>query len=169
MPRPLFRSEPVPASSHAGSGVTLGLAPAMLRVSIRAREAARVAVALGVRVPERIGETLGTIACLGPDEWLMRAPAETPLPRSADPLVALVDVSERSCAIVLEGPRALAVLSSGCPLDLAKMPVGDTTRTVFETVQVLITREEAQRFKVDVWKSFAPWLWGVLCKVADER
>jgi sarcosine oxidase subunit gamma len=51
------------------------------------------------------------------------------------------------------------VLSSGCPLDLAKMGVGRATRTVFETVEILVWREAEDRWHVEVWRSFATWLW----------
>jgi sarcosine oxidase subunit gamma len=53
-------------------------------------------------------------------------------------------------------------LASGCPLDLERFAVGRATRTVFETVEVIVWREAADRFRVFVWRSFAPWLWHAL-------
>lgn len=50
----------------------------------------------------------------------------------------------------------LDLLATGCPLDLAKLPVGSGTRTLFDSVQIVLTREARDRFHLIVWRSFAP-------------
>jgi len=50
-------------------------------------------------------------------------------------------------------------LMSGCPLDLNKFAVGQVTRTIYETVEVIIIREAEDRFHVELWRSFAAWFW----------
>jgi sarcosine oxidase subunit gamma len=145
-----------------GTGVTLVLEEPASRWSLRARSADALAAVIGRGVPARIGDTLDGVACLGPDEWLADLPAGTVLPDGAGLPVSVVDVSSRGVVIRLEGAGAVHTLASGCPLDLERFAVGRATRTVFETVEVIVWREAADRFRVFVWRSFAPWLWHAL-------
>ena len=80
----LRRAEPVFPEPFAGEGVTIALAPPMARFSLRARDRATLEVLLGRKLPEKIGSTDGEIACLGPDEWLLRTTPGTALPRAKD-------------------------------------------------------------------------------------
>lgn len=160
--------DPVPAEAFAGRDVTLRRAPDMTRYSIRARAAADVERLLGVSVPAKIGATAHGLACLGPDEWMLRQPENSTAPAMDDPKVAVTEISHRNISITVEGPRAIEVLSAGCPLDLSKFEIGRATRTIFETVEVLIERTSEESFHVEVWRSFAPWLWTALTSVAGE-
>ena len=164
----LARAEPVPSARYAAAGVTIALAPPMARYSLRARQAQTLEILLGVKVPEKIGATDAGIMCLGPDEWLMRAAAGTIIPMGKACAVAVTDVSDRSICIVVEGPRAAEILMTGCPLDLDKFPVGRATRTIFETVEIIVIREADCRFHVEIWCSFASWLWTALTTAASH-
>lgn len=164
----LIRAEPVPSAPYDGAGVTISLAPPMARYSLRARSSQALETILDVKVPKTIGATDGEIACLGPDEWLMRAEAGTTIPMAAGLAAAITDVSERSVCLIAEGPRAAAVLMTGCPLDLDRFAVGRATRTIFETVEITLIRDDAERFHVEVWRSFAPWLWTALATAASH-
>jgi sarcosine oxidase subunit gamma len=82
--------------------------------------------------------------------------------------VAITDVSERSICITIEGAAAAAVLMAGCSLDLDQFAVGRATRTIFETVEIVIVRETENRFQVEVWRSFADWLWTALTTAASH-
>jgi sarcosine oxidase, subunit gamma len=164
----LTRAEPVPTTPFVADGVTISLAPPMARYSLRARQAQALETLLGVKVPKKIGATEGGIACLGPDEWLMRAPAGTNIPMGAGLAVAVTDVSERSVCLIVDGPRAAEVLMSGCPLDLDHFAVGRATRTIYETVEIILLREAEDRFHIEVWRSFASWLWTALTEAASH-
>jgi sarcosine oxidase subunit gamma len=160
------RTAPIPAQPAEFPGVTIALAAPLARYSLRARDPAVLADLLGLDLPARIGTTTGTVIKLGPDEWLARLPAGT-APGSADGQpCSVADVSERSIGIELTGARALAVLSAGCPRNLALLGIGEGRRTVFEGVEVIILREAETRYVVEVWRSFAPWLWTALTTVA---
>jgi sarcosine oxidase subunit gamma len=104
---------------------------------------------------------------LGPDEWLLMAPepdaaaiglalsqALTGIPH------ALVDVSHRQTGLVLQGPRASQLLNAGCPLDLdaVAFPVGMCTRTILGKAEIVLWRTAHDRFHMEVWRSFAPYL-----------
>jgi sarcosine oxidase subunit gamma len=158
----LLRTEPVPATAFVAEGMTISLASPMARFSLRARQGQALETLLGVKVPKKIGATEGGIACLGPDEWLMRAAVGTMIPTGKALPVAITDVSDRSICLIVDGPRAAEILMAGCPLDLENFAVGRATRTIFETVEIILIREGDDRFHVEVWRSFADWLWTAL-------
>jgi sarcosine oxidase, subunit gamma len=57
---------------------------------------------------------------------------------------------------------------SGCPQDLDLFAVGKASRTIYETVEIILIREAKDRFHVEVWRSFAPWLWTALTEAATH-
>ncbi len=160
--------DPILAPPFVGSGVTISLAPPMARLSLRARQPQALETLLGVKIPKKIGGTAGGIACLGPDEWLMRASSGTKIAMGQGLPVAITDVSERSVCLIVEGPRAATLLMSGCPQDLDHFAVGKASRTIFETVEIILIRQSEQCFHVEVWRSFAPWLWAALSVAAGH-
>jgi sarcosine oxidase, subunit gamma len=164
----LLRTEPVSTDDFTAPGVTIRLAAPMARYSLRARQAQALETVLKVKLPKKIGATEGGIACLGPDEWLLRAAAGTVIPDGAGLSMAITDISERALCLIVEGPRAAQILMSGCPLDLETFAVGRATRTIYETVEIILIRDAEDRFHVEVWRSFAPWLWTALTKAASH-
>jgi sarcosine oxidase subunit gamma len=103
---------------------------------------------------------------LGPDEWLLLAPASqaglaTRLGRTLEPLAySLVDVSHRQLGLLVHGAPAATLLASGCPLDLdlPAFPVGMCTRTVLAKAEVVLWRTAPTAFRLEVWRSFAPYV-----------
>lgn len=147
--------------------------PPVARFSLRLRpeDAPAATAALGFALPGRIGarttEGARAALCLGPDEWLILAPEgeKAAILQAFAALTAahaLADISDRELAYALEGPDVLDLLATGCPLDLAALSVGDGVRTVFDTVQVVLVREDTARFRLEVWRSFAPHVGGLL-------
>lgn len=159
---PQIRFEPIPRESYAGNGATLSLAPPMARYSLRARQVHEIESLLGTAVPHKIGTTLGNVICLGPDEWMLRDLAGAEIPLGADLPVAITDVSDRAICIIIDGPRAAQILMAGCPLDLDNFAMGRATRTIYETVEIILIRTAHDNFHIEVWRSFAPWLWTAL-------
>jgi sarcosine oxidase, subunit gamma len=168
MSDPLARTEPVPTTPFVADRVTISLAPPMARFSLRARQGQALETVLGVKVPKKIGATEGDIACLGPDECLMRAPVGTSIPMGAGLAVAVTDVSERSVCLIVDGPQAARLIMSGCPQDLDAFPVGKASRTIYETVEIILIREAENRYHIEVWRSFASWLWTALTEAASH-
>ena len=80
--------------------------------------------------------------------------------------MAVTDVSERSICLIVEGPRASEILMAGCPLDLGQFAVGQATRTIYETVEIIVMRVAEDRFHVEVWRSFSAWLWMAMTMAA---
>lgn len=164
----MARTEPVPLQAYAGKGVTLGLAGPMARYSIRARQPETLEALLGLQFPRQVGACVGGAACLGPDEWLLRLPVGTTIATGAGLPVAITEIGERSVCLLVEGQRAAEVLAAGCSLDLDRFAVGRATRTVFESVEIIVLRTGESRFEVEVWRSFAPWLWTALETAARQ-
>ncbi len=147
--------------------------PTAARFSLRVApsDAAAVSGPLGLELPSRIGTRAvagqRTALCLGPDEWVVatdetdRDALVAAFDGSAVPLCA-VEVSDREITLALQGPAVLDLLATGCPLDLARIPVGNGTRTVFDTVQVVLTREADDRFHLTAWRSFMPHVRAIL-------
>jgi sarcosine oxidase, subunit gamma len=147
--------------------VTIGELPPGTRISLRIADRDAATAALGFALPSTTGDrgTAGerSALCLGPDEWVVEAPAaegaaltDALAELATRQPVSAVEVSDREITWQLEGPAVLDLLATGCPLDLAKMPVGNGTRTVFDSVQAVVTREAGDRFRLTVWRSFAP-------------
>jgi sarcosine oxidase subunit gamma len=167
----------------AGSAVTLTALSPAARFILRARKAAQDAAAapLGVALPAIAcrAATAGTRAALwlGPDEWLLLAPeAEgTALAAALGTALAglphsLVDVGHRQAGLTIAGPHAATALNTGCPLDLDPdaFPIGMCTRTVLSKTQIVLWRTGAERFRVEAWRSFLPYVWDFLTEAARE-
>jgi sarcosine oxidase subunit gamma len=108
---------------------------------------------------------------LGPDEWLLLAPAEEAesiaaavAERGSAVPHSLVEVSHRQTALMLSGPLAPVVLAGGNPLDLdiAAFPVGMCTRTILGKAEIVLWRTAPEAFHIEVWRSFAPYVWSFL-------
>jgi sarcosine oxidase subunit gamma len=135
--------------------------------------------AFGLDLPAKIGgvTTSGdkSAACLGPDEWHLRAPlsAQASVEAAFADLYAavphsLVDVGHREVGIEIEGAAAMLALRSAIPFDIDAMPVPSGCRTIFDKTQIVLVREAADRFRIEVWRSFADHVWGVLQAVSRE-
>jgi sarcosine oxidase subunit gamma len=135
--------------------------------------------ALGLRVPtapcraERTGERAAL--WLGPDEWLLLAPADAG-PTLGSALAAklaglphsLVDVGHRQVGLEIEGGAAATLLAAGCPLDLHQdsFPVGMCTRTMLGKSEITLWRLAPETFRLEVWRSFAAYVCGFLAEGA---
>ena len=178
MASPVTRQAPAVEAS-----AWLRLWPPATRFSFRGAAAAQAAAgaAFGLALPttacRAAMQTARAALWLGPDEWLLMAPAGdgatlkdgfgAALQRIAH---SLVDVSHRQGALEVRGPHAAWLLAAGCPLDLHPLsfPVGMCTRTVFAKAEIVLWRTAAEAFHVEVWRSFTAYLVGLLQEVARE-
>lgn len=168
-------------STIACTNVSLIVAPPASRFILRGIDAiAAAGTALGLAIPTRpmTTATVGDRAALwlGPDEWLLLAPAGQTAPLQQQLTVALdgiacalVDISHRQMALLIEGAKAARVLNGGVPLDLslAAFPIGMVVRTIFEKAEIVLWRTAEQSFRIEVWRSFAPYLLAML-QAADR-
>lgn len=155
------------------ASVSIKVAPPAERMVLRAPEGslARLSAALGVELPRRPKSSARTgtrrALWLGPDEWLLIDAEGSGLADALSGVEALhsaVDVSHRNVAVLVEGPAAEAVLSAGCPQDLrvTSFPEGAASRTVFGKAETVIHRVGAQSFHVEVWRTFATYVFDLL-------
>lgn len=157
--------------------------PPVARLSFRGDAVAQAAAGTCLGLP------FSTVACravangdraalwLGPDEQLLLMPESEAAAVYAELARVLanhphsvVDISHRQMAIELQGPHAAWLLAAQCPLplDLNSFPVGMCTRTVFSKAEIVLWRRETHLFHVEVWRSFAQYLAGLLREVARE-
>ena len=160
---------------QAPAGLGLSAAPAMARYILRGREAALKPVedVLGFALPREACRAAGAdgrhALWLGPDEWLLLAPADARLDRTlafaiGDLPHSLVEVSHRQLGLTLEGAHAANTLNVGCPLDLTldAFPVGMCTRTLVAKTEVVLWRTAPTCFHIEVWRSFSAYMWRYL-------
>lgn len=137
---------------------------------------------LGAALAGRINTATVAEGCtalrLGPDEWLMLAEEDSDpwlAARIADAAkgiaVSLVDISHRHAGIVVAGPAVETVLAVGCPLplDIASFPVGRATRTVLAKAEIVLWRRDADRFQLEVARSFAPYVVALLGVAIEDE
>jgi sarcosine oxidase subunit gamma len=114
---------------------------------------------------------------LGPDEWLVIAPADAPSP--FDALVealtgqhaAVVDVSDARACISVAGSRARDLLAKGCPIDLHPRAFGPgrCAQTLLAKANVLVHQtDDVPSFDLYMGRSFADYVWRWLEDAARE-
>jgi sarcosine oxidase, subunit gamma len=123
-----------------------------------------------------------TALWLGPDQWLITAPAAdvatlmSALREALDGVhSAITDVSDGRVALRLAGPSARAVLAKGCPLDLhpRAFPPGSVAGSVLAKTEVLLhlvgeDEHGGPAFDLYVGRSFAHYLWAWLTDAGLE-
>ena len=131
------------------SAARVSIQPAPGRLSLRARQATLPALggALGVALPERIGQRSAAAGieaiCLGPDEWTIVTPADgvaglLAAGAGVDQPHSLVDISGREVTLRIDGPSASEILMLGCPRDIASIAVGEWRRWLFNGATVVL-------------------------------
>ena len=113
---------------------------------------------------------------LGPDEWLLIAEDGAEVQAKLEAGLSgvfhtLVDVSHRQVGISVAGPGAARLLAAGCPLDLdvRAFPVGMSTRTLLVKAEIGLWRREADLFRIEVLRSFAPYVARILDEAARDQ
>jgi len=140
---------------------------AQARLSLRARTGIEaLSAAIGLTLPGRIGSraAAGNVEAirLAPDEWTILAPSGDVAGLIAACAAiykshphSLVDISGREVTLAIEGPKAAELLTIGCPRDIAAITIGEGRRTLFDGVSVVLWCDGEDRFRMDIWNSFA--------------
>jgi sarcosine oxidase subunit gamma len=173
------RTKPLGGVHGGSASVRLTPAAPAERISLRVAsgEIRALSSALGLDLPVRpkASASVGarTALWLGPDEFLVIDEGQGGLMTAcaaAGALHSAVDVSHRNTAILVEGPGAAATINAGCPLDLSlkAFPVGACTRTIFGKVEIVLLRTGDEAFRVEVWRSFSEYAFGLLSEGATD-
>lgn len=167
----------------ADAAVAIAVLPPAARFAVRVGDAVAEAIgaAFGVPLPRDVcrAAIVGDRAALwlGPDEWLLIAPeaegealAATLTQAPGGEPASIVEVSDRNIGVEVSGAKAAEIISAFNPLDLdlAAFPVGMCTRTVFAKAEVVLWRTTPDAFRIEVWRSFAPYVQGSLSEAARE-
>ncbi len=175
----ISRINPTDNQHFANSSVSIVAAAPSSRINLRAtsKGAASFSKSFGLQLPEKPGAVVSKAGksafWIGPDEWLIvdeKAAIEDLMPKGAATEVSAVDISHRNVAYALTGPGAANVLNAGCPRDLslAAFPVGTASRTIFGKAEVVIYRSRKETFRLECWRSFAPYVWALLTEGARD-
>lgn len=172
------------ADASRGGQVLLAELPFRTHVNVRVdpdSPAARdIGDALGVALPAEPGTAAHhpdadlSVAWLGPDEWLVIAPAgyryDLLVKALGERHGSIVDVSAQRTTLVVAGPRARDVLAHGCALDLhpAVFGPGRCAQTTLARAQVVLLPQE-EGWHVLVRSSFAVYLSEWLLDAATEH
>jgi sarcosine oxidase, subunit gamma len=168
--------------TQAASGpVSLSLLPESPRYSLRIDPAiiAAASEVLGLELPNRPGQRAAagsrSALCLGPDEWVLHTDeADAQAVEAAFAALypttphSLIAISDRERTITLSGPQAAELLSTSCPRNLTAIAPGTGTRTVFDTVQIVLLRDSETDFRIDVGRSFVPHVWALMERANRE-
>lgn len=184
MPEAMPHSPTASLPAIAGAGVTAVEAPLWGKLVLRLDGVARrrAEETLHIAIPERpltsTEAQIGVCLWLGPDEWLLVTAVDTAgevAQRLTTALSgthhAVVDVSHRTLAFRLAGPKVRDALAAGCPLDLhpSAFPPGAVARTLFGKVGVTLhLRRDGTTFDLYVDRSFADYAWRHLQLAARE-
>lgn len=170
----LERSHPLAvcaASSPRCAAVHLAALPPVARLIIRGEPS--LLVASGLALPDKCrAKVTGRHALLwlGPDEFLLLAQDEIIPQLMIGRTASVVDVSHRNTALAVSGSRAAWAINAFCALDLhlSAFPVGMCTRTVLGKAEIILWRTEAEAFRIEVARSFAPYVWACLEEARRE-
>ncbi len=102
---------------------------------------------------------------LGPEEFLLLTSGGG-VPSDDN----IVDVSHRDTALSVSGPYAVWVINAFCALDLNEVafPTNACTRTVFGKAEIVLWRTATETFRIEVARSFAPYVWACLEEARRE-
>lgn len=166
--------------ARAGAAtVSIKVAAPAYRLSLRAKADAvtELSQALDISLPQTpktsTTSALRAALWLGPDEWLVIDQGESNLMEACASVTAAhsaTDVSHRNVAITVSGEGAEATLNAGCPqnLSLDAFPVGACSRTLFGKAEVVLLRVTEDTFRVECWRSFADYVFGLLEEGAQD-
>lgn len=170
-------------TAHASNlgDVTVSILPPVARLNLRIAptDLAAASATFGLKLSTCVGQRAHagnrSAWCLGPDEWLLHAPEDEQAAivdafaeLRAKVAHSLVVISDREVTYGLRGPRATELLTTGCPIDLRRIPVGNAKRTVFDSAQVVLIRDGDDDWRLEVWRSFAPHVEALLTTAQRE-
>lgn len=166
-------------SGRRGGSAQVRITPCepVSRISLRAgaAEVPTLSAALGLTLPTRPKGSARSgdrfALWLGPDEWLVIDESGADLMAAAGGagvVHSAVDVSHRNTGIIVSGPGAAVAINAGCPLDLTlrAFPVGAAARSVFGKIECVIYRLDEDTFRIECWRSFATYAFGLLAEGA---
>lgn len=176
---PATRTTILDGAQGGSAGVTIKMAAPAFRIALRAKPDAVEALsqALDIALPTRPKSSatsgLRSALWLGPDEWLVIDQGESDLMATlsnVSGLYSATDVSHRNTAVIVSGTNAATAINAGCPQDLSleTFPVGACSRTLLGKAEVVLLRVADDTFRVECWRSFAEYVFGLLDEGARD-
>ena len=173
------RSNPVDGNRFANASVSIETAAPAARISFRAtaKGAKDYGKKIGIDLPTKPGESVSkssrSALWIGPDEWLIideKKSAEDLMTGGENANSSVTDISHRNVGFLLTGAGAENTLSAAAARDLslAAFPVNCASRTLFGKAEVVLLRTGKASFRLECWRSFAPYVWDLLVDGAQD-
>ena len=126
----------------------------------RKTAASGVKKAYGAAAPMKpnsvVGKDDALIMWFGPKSWIVRTADKTLTDLPTIKLCSVTDLSDSRCQFRIEGPRAVELLSTGCPVDFdATMAMQGCAQTTYNHFQIFLHRSAEETYDVFVPRSFA--------------
>lgn len=140
-------------------------------------DAAAIGQATNLQLPSRMLATATgdrwSVLHMAPDEWMLlgsedlSAALEAQFRNSALPPHSMVDISDQSRWLRIDGDGAARLLAGGCPIDLDRMPDATAMRTLFGKATIVLWRDGAS-FKISHARSFDDYVVTLIAAIADD-
>jgi sarcosine oxidase subunit gamma len=110
---------------------------------------------------------------MAPDEWMLLGSEDQATALEAQfsnpvlPAHSMVDISDRSRWLRVDGDGAARLLAGGCPIDLDRMPDATATRTLFGKATIVLWRDGAS-FKISHARSFDDYVVTLIAAIAED-
>ena len=126
----------------------------------RKTAASGVKKAYGAAAPMKpnsvVGKNDALIMWFGPSSWIVRTADKAVKDLPAIKLCCVTDLSDSRCQIRVEGPLALDLLSTGCPVDFdTALALQGCAQTTYNHFQIFLHRAGEETYDVFVPRSFA--------------
>ena len=140
-------------------------------------DAAAIGQATNLQLPSRMLATATgdrwSVLHMAPDEWMLlgsedlSAALEAQFRNSALPPHSMVDISDQSRWLRIDGDGAARLLAGGCPIDLDRMPDATAMRTLFGKATIVLWRDGAS-FKISHARSFDDYVVTLIAAIAED-
>ena len=110
---------------------------------------------------------------MAPDEWMLLGAEdqseglEAQFRNSALPAHSLVEISDRSFWLRIDGERAGRLLAGACPIDIDQMPAGTATRTLFGKATIVLWKNCGD-FRISHARSYDAYVVALIIAIADD-
>ena len=140
-------------------------------------DAAAISRATNLHLPTTMLATAAaegwSVLHMAPDEWMLlgsedQSPAlEEQFRIPSLPPHSMVDISDRSRWLRIDGDGAARLLAGGCPIDLDRMPDATAMRTLFGKATIVLWRDGAS-FKISHARSFDDYVVTLIAAIAED-
>jgi len=140
-------------------------------------DAPKIGQATNLQLPAKMLTTAAandwSVLHMAPDEWMLlgaedqSAALEAQFRNSALPAHSLVEISDRSRWLQIDGERAGRLLAGACPIDIDQMPEATATRTLFGKATIVLWKNDGY-YRISHARSYDAYVVALIAAIADD-